>query len=383
MRPLSSPVDAISPAFGRTRTILTPPGLVPGERTPFRFWFFVKIALVAALTQGNVYGFFVGIAAEAVAVCVGLAGYGFHRADSSIPVAGGSPVALMAAIVIGAGLALILGLFLMWLWCRLRFTVFDLVVYRRGLVGQAWVPYRSPAWRFLGLSILLGLALLLIFAVTGGPLFLHFIVTLRHLGPDQLSNNPALVMSHIFPMYGIILLLALLGGLVSAIAQDFILPPLAVENASLESSFARFFQLVRDRFWHFVLYLLFRLGLELGLAWAGTLVILIVLLVLGGGGALLGFIFYHAFWHAGAGGVAVFVLYCILAALLLIAVYLLLLIALYGIIAVVKQSYAAYFYGSHYPPLGDLLDPSAPIPAAGAPFPPPPFPPLQDPAATP
>ena len=380
MKPLSSPVDAISPAFSRTRTVLTPPGPVPGQATPFRFWFFLKIAVIAALTQGNVYGFFVGFVIEAVAICVGLAGIGFHRTHSSFSLADGIPAPLIAAGVIGVVLALALCVFLAWIWCRLRFTLFDLVVYRRGLVGQAWAPYRSPSWRFLGLTILIGLALLLVLAVTAGPLVLHLVVALRRFGPDQLNNNPGFVLSHIFPMYGIIILVALLAGLVSAVAQDFILPPLALEDAPLAAAFARFFQLVRTRFWHFVLYLLFRIGLELGLGWAGSLVIFIVLLVLGGGGAGVGFIFYHALWHSGPGGVAVFVLYCILAALLLIASYVLLILALYGIIAVVKQSYAAYFYGSVYPRLGDLLDP---VPSAGAPPLPPPQPPLESYPAVP
>ena len=380
MQPLSSPVDAISPAFRRARTVLTPPAPVPGVATPFRFWFFLKTAVTGALTQGNIYGFFVGILLEGAALCLALAGYSFRRADTSFSHSHGANPLLMAFLAVAIAVVLLIGIFLMWLWCRLRFTLFDLVVYRRGLVGQAWAPYGSQSWRFLGLNLVIGLALLLILAVAAGPLVLHLIVTLRRLGAGQLNNNPALVFSHILPLYGIVLLIALLAGLVSAMTQDFILPPLALEDAPLAASFARFFALVRTRFWRLVLYLLFRIGLALGLRWAGSIVIFFVLLVLGGGGAGVGFVLYHALWHSGPGGIAVFVLYCIVAALVILTTYVLLILALYGLIAIVKQCYAVYFYGSVYPRLGDLLDP---LPAAPAPLVPPPLSPLEDRPAAP
>ncbi|MGA8163296.1 MAG: hypothetical protein WCB76_20985, partial [Acidobacteriaceae bacterium] len=73
MKPLS-PVDAISPAFSRARTILTPPSPSPGQPSPFRFWFFLKIAVIAALTQPNVYGMLFGVFFEFLAVGSGIVG---------------------------------------------------------------------------------------------------------------------------------------------------------------------------------------------------------------------------------------------------------------------------------------------------------------------
>jgi hypothetical protein len=364
MQPLS-PVDAISPAFSRARTILLPPGLAPGLNAPFRFWFFLKIAITAALTESNIYGAVFGILSEAIAMIVAIAASTFHRSYSPFAAAGGISPAVVTVIAIAVLFFLFLAFVLAWLWCRLRFTLFDLIVYRHGLVSRAWSPYGPQAWRFFGLTILIGVALLLFLAVTAGPLVLHLILVIRHLTPQQINADPFLLMSHIFPLYGIIFLFALIAGLINAVAQDFILPPMALEDAPLGSAFARFFQLLRARFWYVALFL--------------------VLAVLGAGGAGIGFVLYRVFWHAGSGGIAIFVIYCILAGLIVITAYLLMILALYGSIAVVRQSYAAYFYGSYYPQLGDRLEPPPPIPAQNPPFAPPPNPsptPIQSPPAT-
>jgi hypothetical protein len=260
----------------------------------------------------------------------------------------------------------------------LRFTLFDLVLYRRGQVGQAWAPYGSQSRRFLGLTFLIGFALLLLLAVTAGPLVLHLGATVRHLTQQQIDANPALIFAHVLPMYGIFFLLIIAAGVLSTVAGDFILPPMALEDAPLEASFARFFQLLRTRFWYVALYMLIRFALQLGIGWIGMMIVFIVLLILSGGGFGVGFVLYRAFWHAGSVGVAVFICFCVVAGLLLIAAYLLMILALYGAIAIVKQSYAVYFYGSYYPQLGDRLDPPGPVPSSQVPpisslepFPPP------------
>ncbi|HZZ41039.1 MAG TPA: hypothetical protein VFE06_18020 [Acidobacteriaceae bacterium] len=363
MKPLS-PVDAISPAFSRARTILTPPSPWPGQPSPFRFWFFLKIAVVAALTQPNIYGMLFGIFFEFLAIGSGVVGALSRRALHP----SGLPSILFTALTIGLFFLLLLAVFLVWLWCRLRFTLFDLVLYRHGLVSRAWKPYRSQAWRFFGLMILIGFALLLLLAVTAGPLMLHFILAMRHMNPQQISHDPTFVFTTIFPFYGVMFLFMLVALTADALTQDFILPPMALEDAPLGVSFARFFQFLRQKFGSFLGYLLLRFVLELGLAWIGAMALMIVLLLLGGAGVGIGFVLFRAFWHAGPLGMALFILYCLAAGALLVAAYLLLCVVLYGFIAVIKESYAVYYYGGYYPPLGDRLDPpGTPLPAPQVP----------------
>lgn len=375
MKPLS-PVDAISPAFSRARTILTPPNPWPGRTSPFRFWFFLKIAVVAAFTQPNLYAMLFGIFFEFLAIGGGVLGAVAHH---RFPIAG-LPSVIFTAIAIGLFFLAVLAVFLIWLWCRLRFTFFDLVLYRHGIVSRAWAPYRPQAWRFFGLMILVAFALLLLLAVTGGPLLLHLILITRHMNPQQINRDPTFLFSTIFPMYGVMFLFLLVAGIADAVTQDFILPPMALEDASLSHSFARFFQFLRQRFGSFLAYLLLRFVLELGLIWIGGMAMMIVLLLLGGTGAGIGFILFRAFWHAGPAGIAVFLLYCLVAGAVLAVAYLLLCIALYGLVAVIKESYAIYYYGGSYPPLGDRVEPAGTAPAPGRVNPP--LPPLEPPPVT-
>ncbi len=197
---------------------------------------------------------------------------------------------------------------------------------------------------------------------------LHFILAMRHMNPQQISQDPTFVFTTLFPFYGVMFLFMLVALTADAVTQDFILPPLALEDAPLGSSFARFFQFLRQKFGSFLGYLLLRFVLELGLAWIGGMALMIVLLLLGGAGLGIGFVLFRAFWHAGPGGMALFILYCLAAGAILVAAYLLLCVVLYGFIAVVKESYAVYYYGGYYPPLGDRLDPpGTPLPTTAAP----------------
>lgn len=372
MKPLS-PADAIAPAFSRARTILMPPGFVPGQNGPFRFGFFLKIALVAALTTSGFYGITFGFASQGISMATMGAGGG-HRHGSLVAIPG--MAAAMVAVAIAAGLVgLALWVFFGWIWCRLRFTLFDLIVYRHGRVGLAWSRYSRQSWRLLGLLVIVSLVFLVLVAVTAGPLILHLIATLRHTNPQEIGRNPMLLFAHLFPIYGILMVFGLVGSLVDAIIQDFLLPPMAIQNASPGAAIGRFVDLARDGFWSLVLYFILRFVMQIGLSWVGAMVILLVLGILGLGGAGAGFVLYRSLWHAGPAGIAVFLLYCVAAGLILVALYLLSMISLYGSVTTFRQSYAALYFGSHYPELGALLEPPLPMPAA----PPPPVMPLGEP----
>ena len=381
MKPLS-PVEAVSPAFNRTRTVLLPPGYAPGQNAPFRFWFYFKVVLVAAFTQSSFYGASIGFFIQGIFMAMSFAGAG--SAFRRIPIAaphGLTAVLLVVAVVLGA-MGIALWILLGWLWCRLRFTLFDLVVFRHGRVGVAWSRYGAPAWRFLGVAILVTLIFLLLLAVTAGPLLFHFFLTVRDLSPQQVNANPAIILSHILPMYGIMLLFFFLVFLVDAILQDFLLPPMAIENAPVESSARRFLHLLRTEPGSFILYLILRLALQMGLGAAAGMVLFFILGIAGFVGVGIGFVLYHSLFHAGPAGAAIFVLYCVVAGLLVLAVYFLAITCIQGTIAVFRQCYAVCYYGSQYPQLGQFLEP----PVEGltpAPSPTPPLPSALPPAQEP
>lgn len=350
MKPLS-PVDAVVPAFSRIPTVLTPPAQ-PGT---FRFGFFLKMAAVGAFTNPGFYGTTLACAGLGLSfTMLALTGRIWHSEWMAAPAAG---ALLLTASVMAAVAALALSLLLAWLWCRLRFTLFDLVVGRRGQVAAAWSAYGAQSWRYLGLMVLVTLALLLLAASTAGPLFLRFIAAIRGMTLQQINASPAVVFAHILPVYGILFVLEVTATFADAIAQDFLLPPMALEDAPLQSAFGHLFRLLRDRFWSVVGYLLLRFALEIGLTCAGMLAVLLLLGAAAAAAAGLGFILYGALWHLGGAAALAFILYCAAAATLLLGLWLLAMIAAYGVLAIFRQCYAIYFYGSYYQELGNRLEP--------------------------
>jgi len=332
---------------------------------PFRPGFFLKIALVAALTQPGFYSVIVSYPMQGVQMAAGAAirrpGHMNFGLANPIPVFPGVSGAAGAAMFVVFAIMLLLGL-LVWvlatyLFCRLRFTLFDLVVYRRGKVHEAWAKYGRQTWRYFGMVLLASLVFLVLLAATAGPFLVQMLKTAARAGAQGPGANPFPMLGAMLPFIGICLLLGLVWMLTDAILQDFVLPPIAIEDASIEGSFGRFLGLLREDFGSVVVYLLLRFVVALGISWTLMTVVFLALAVGGMGGLAVGFGLYRAMWHGGVGLQIVFVAIVAAMALVLIAVCLLGMTAVYGTVAVFKQSYAAYFFGSRYPGLGDLLEP--------------------------
>jgi len=375
-----SPLDALGPAFRRTREVL-------GQ--PFRFGFFLKIALVAALTQPSFYSSTISYPIQGVQWAtlphlgrhstLGIASYG-----SNLVAGRGLALFGMAALIFGAVLGFVLWIGIAYLYCRLRFTLFDLVVYKRGRVGQAWSGYGRQAWRYFGLVILVSLAFMVVTVIVVGAPLLNFIRAMRPLAAAGPTVNPFALLGAMLPFLLAIFAVAALWAVVDALMQDFLLPPLAVEDAPLESAFRRFFALLRTNFWPVVGYVLLRFAVGLGLTWILMLLVLMGLVLAGLAIFGVGTVLYHAFWASLVGQV-VCVALGIAVGLVVSAFYLVAVISVYGISAVFKQSYAVYFFGGRYAALGDRLEPPPPgidspesPPVAPAPPPSMPIPPLED-----
>jgi len=333
---------------------------------PFRLGFFLKIALVAALTQPSFYTVLVSYPLQGVQLAAGAAmhpqrmNFGPTDPTPTRPLAALAGPGAVAGFVIFA-IMLLIGV-LIWvlttyILCRLRFTLFDLVVYRHGKVREAWGKYGRQTWRYFGVLLLASFVFLLLTATTAGPFFVHMLKTMKRLGLQGPNPNPWPIFAQLFPLIGIFLLLGLAWIMVDAILQDFVLPPMAMEDAPIEGAFGRFFALLKADSVSVLVYLLLRFVVALGISWVLMMVVLIGLLILGMGGMAVGFGLYHAMWRGGLGLQVVFVAVVAAMALVLLVLYLLAVIAVYGTAAVFKQSYAAYFFGSRYPELGNRLEP--------------------------
>jgi hypothetical protein len=363
-----SPIDAVGPAFARARSVLLPPGMEPGKNAPFRFWFLVKMALAGALTQPGAYAFGIAIFVEAVILVFffsGGVGFRFPGAETA------RDARFLAATVVLGGVALAVWVLLGWLWSRLRFTLFEMAVDRHGRVGLAWSHYAVQAWRYLALTILVSLATLLLLALTAGPLLFHLYGVFRHATPQQINADPSIVFSQIFPLYGIVFGFALLFALVDAIMQDFLIPPMAMDDESVEDAFGRFVDLLRNRPGYVALYFLLRFALQMGLSTAGGIAIFVVFGILFAGGFGIGFVLHHAFIHQGMVGPAIFYSYCAVAGSAGFALYVLSILVINGSMAVFRECYAVEFYGSFYAHLGSRLgrDPSPLAPQDRPPLP--------------
>ncbi len=367
---LLSATDAIGPAFARTRSILIGPG---------RTGSFLKLALVAALTQPAFFSAVFTYPLQGAQLALNNAMQHRHAVQQF---SGGSGLAVagLAIFAVIALIMLVLWVSATYLFCRFRFVLFDLVLYREGAVGMPWRKYRRQAWRYFGVLFLGMMVFLLLAAVFAGPAFLHLahtsVVLARHGG----SANPFALLGALLPIFVVLFALSLLYSIFDAIAQDFLLPPIALEDAPIEGAFGHFKNLFAAYPGQTLLYLLLRLVLGIGLSAVLMLAVAVVVGLLAVASGLLGVLLFHLLWTHGIVARAVFMAAAVVLPLLVLGVYLCAAVSVYGVIGVFKQSYALYFYAPRYLELGRRLDPphDAPPVALEVP-PPPPLPPLSSP----
>jgi len=356
---------------------------------PFRLGFFLKIALVAALTQPGFYSVIMSYPMQGVQMAAGAAirrpghmNFGAAYPAFAFPGIGAGGVAVFVVFAIMLLIGLLVWVLATYLFCRLRFVLFDLIVYRQGRVREAWAKYGRQTWRYFGVVLLASLAFLVLLAATAGPFFVQMMRTAIRVGAQGPNANPFALLGSMLPFFGVCLLVGLVWMLVDAVLQDFVLPPIAIEDAPIEGAFGRLLALVREDFGSLVVYLLLRFVMAIGISWTLMMIVFVILAMGGVGGFAVGFGLYRAMWHGGIGMQVVFVAIVAAMALVLIAVYLLAMIAVYGTVAVFKESYAAYFFGSRYAGLGNLLEPPPPdedLVGVRVQPPLPPLPPLNEP----
>ena len=364
---LLSATDAIGPAFARTRAVLLGPD---------RKGSFLKLALIAALTQPWFFSMAFSYPMQGLQLALMTALHP-HRSQQFAGGVAGIGVALVAIPLL---IGLVVGIGIVYLFCRLRFVLFDLVLYRDGRVRPAWRKYGHPSARFFGLTLLVMLAFMLAGAVTLGPAFLHMVRTAMEMAREGQNANPLAMLGAMFPLMGGFLVAGILWAIVDSILQDFVLPPMALEDAAIEGALARVRNLFRNHGAQTVLYLLLRLVLGVGLSAVLMMVALLFVALAAGACFALGLLLFHSLWGHGLAATILFAALGTAMGLFILAFYLAAVISVFGMTGTFKQSYALYFYAGRYPALGDLLEPGAT--ALTTPIEPlPPLSPIQDPPA--
>jgi hypothetical protein len=370
-----SATDAIGPAFRRVRSILA---------EPFRLGFFLKLCLIFALAEAGFVSASFSYPIQGTNAAI-RHGNKFAPATSNfladgLGSIGALGLGLLLLIVAAVMIAILVWVVAVYLFCRLRFTALDLALYREGRVRQAWRKYRRQGWRYFGLTLLCGVVFLLVMAAVLGPFVPAFVRIAKSMDPAH--PNPVAIFSLMLPLLGAIIFLSILWWVVDAVIRDFLLPPMAIEDAPIESAVERFFALMRADFGQVALYLFMRLIVTFALSaclWIAAFIPLGVLaLVCFGVGVPL----YHSFWQGGGAGAFIFILYVVGAGCAFLVLYLIAITAIFGTVGAFKQCYAFTFFGARYPLLGALLE-GGPAPSDVVLNEPPPTPPMNLPAIEP
>jgi hypothetical protein len=330
-----SAADAIAPAISRTNRFLF---------HPFRLGTFLKLSLVAVITEGmslhlnsshnqpatwetmptpNFPGAWLGVALVAIAIFV--------------------PIAILIAYLI----------------TRLRFAYFHCLVYQVKQIAPGWRLYREQAMRFFLLNIGVGVAFLVVLALCALPFVSGFIKFFHEMQPGSHFDFGGFF-ELFLPFLLLLLVLGVLGWVTDVFLRDLMLPHIALENATVGEAWESASARIGAEPGAFFLYGFLRLVLPIVAFIAVAVVLAIPLLViaLGFGGAIAGL----TALVVNSTGVAKVLLIMIEVVVGLLAFGISLFVGLFvgGPVATAIRSYTLVFYGSRYQLLGDLLYPSAP-----------------------
>jgi len=342
--PAISAADAISPAIHRARSFLF---------RPFRLGTYLKLCLVALLTEGTTGGSF----------------NSFPRGHSSRHTANlaAMPHFHITPMEIGAGIAMLalmalIGLFIFYLITRLRFAWFHCLVHNIREIRPGWTFYREPAARFFWLNVAVYVGFLVALGVVLMPFAAGFVGLFRNL---QAGGHPSFgaIFALFLPLIPIFLLFVLAGVAVQILLRDLMLPHFALENASAGDAWHAAWSRIRVEKGGFFVYALLRVLLPI----AGAIVLVIVLII-PAFVCILATVAVEVGLHAAFGHALLGMFLEVAVGCVAFLVAMLVFIAAFGPIYTAVRYYALIFYGNRYQLLGERLYPPPP-PAIPAPAP--------------
>lgn len=349
-----SGVDAISPAFERTKRQLS---------TPFRFGHWSRLAIVVMSTgelTGGGGGGWSGLSGLPGAASGGtgrhFSGLGFL--PNSL---GPNWVDYYPWIVAGFVVLLLLGLAFIYVASVFRFILFDSVLYDRCELGTGWSRFQSQGMSYFLWTLGFGLAGSVVMAVLIGlPIYIAWLSGVFS-EPDQ--HIIFLVIGGFLLLF-LALALILVTSVISLFAKDFVVPVMALENLGVLDGWRQVLPMLGAEKGAFTIYVLMKIGLAMGIAMIFSLVDVFVLLVFLIPLAIL----TAAVLLVGAAVGLTWDTFTICLAVLVGGVTLMLLVYVICFVSapamVFFQSYTLHFFGSRYPRLGDQLALTSPPPKA-------------------
>jgi hypothetical protein len=337
MRVLSAS-EAISPAIDLTKAVLF---------QPFRFGRSWKLAATAYL---SVMGLFF-IPTPLTILFTPARGGGVFGAFS-----------WLFAAIFAISVSLVMFLFF-YLGSRLQFVLFAFVLERKDMIAPLWGRYSAPNWRWIGLKLILSLAGCIVFGI---PIIFFFRSFLSNLPVQQGQPPSPQMLSSLLLLYAFILLPLFAVMLLSSLLSDFVLPSIALEDATLSDALGRFLQLIKTEPLPMLAFIAFKVLLAIAGAIAMEIAIIFAEIVAAIPLGLLAFLGWYLFRSSGLIGHMLMIAGAITLGLIFVAFLFYIGLLVVGSVHIFFQAYALYFLGGRYPLLGNLLEPpsSGFLPAA-------------------
>lgn len=322
--------ECIGPAWERTKQILF-------ERRRFGLYF--KLALCAVVAEAG--------------SLLSLPNFAGLRSGASHPASAKSALAMAAVSGIFIFAVFIVTTVLFLFGSRMQLVMVDVVATKQTEIMPLWRKHGAPVWRWMGLKLLPSLLFYVLVVIATLRYTRGIAARMRPTVPGQLPPGffPAFLQ-----FFLVISFVSLCVFAIYWLLRDFVMPFIALENASLATALERGMAVVRDEPGPVVLYMLLRVVLFIVFAIGGYIVYFVAaflgLVPMG----LLGAVFYllahkSPLWSVLMGiGVVV--------GLLLLFVWIFFVMMLVaGFIFTFFQAYALYFLGGRYPLLGEILEP--------------------------
>jgi hypothetical protein len=335
MPPISA-LDAIGPAVRRTRDFLF---------RPFRLPTFLKLCLVALLTEGFGGNFNLSLPGSHAPGHDHFANTPFAYAPAHI--------ALIAAVAL---VFTVVCFYLYYLVTRLRFAYFHCLIHNTRQIRPGWRLYRAQAIRFFWLSVAVGFCFLLLVALIALPFVAGFWRLSQHTPPGGHPNIGALL-ALLLPLFPILFLLILVAVVADLIMRDFMLPHFALDNATSGHAWAAVWTRIRTEKAAFFVYALLRLILPLVAIFAIFLVLVIPTIIIIAAFALIEVGIHSAFAGAGGATPIIAILLEVLIGLVAFGIVFLASLCLGGPLGTAIREYALLFYSGRYERLGAALFP--------------------------
>lgn len=332
-----SAADAIAPAIQRTTAFLF---------RPFRWGTFLKLCLVALVTEG--LGNFRSS---------GGGGGSPHQGPTDLSPFSFTPV-WVAAIVAMIVFMILLGCLVFYVITRLRFAFFYCMVHNIKEIRPGWRLYRPQAVRFFWMNVAVGICFLLVVALIALPFAAGLWRVIREV---QEGGHPGVgaILSLVLPLIPIFLLVLAAAILMDVILRDWMLPHYALENGTAGQAWAAVWERINREKGQFLAYALLRLILPILALIVVAIALIIPTVILAaafgaielgihsafadatGAGQIAG-VFLQAFFGVVAFGFAVLATICV-----------------GGPVSTGIRQYALVFYGGRYQRLGEMLSPGA------------------------